>query len=167
MKHLKKEFQTITKEFNVLTKKTKELTDKLKKKAFEQLEKAQGAVTPEAAARRTADALRALTNTTQRMIKSVEKFEKEQAARKTKAKTKAKPVRKASAGKKPAPKKKPAAMTASDRVLQIIKRSKKGVDVPTLVKKSGLEDKKVRNIVFRAVKNGKIKRTGRGIYAGA
>ena len=166
MKQLKEEFQTITKEFNVLTRKTKELTDKLKQKAFEQLEKAQGVVTPEAAARRTADALRALTNTTNKMIKSVEKFEKEQAARKAKAKTKAKPARKASVRKKPVPKKKAAAMSATDRVLQIIRRSKKGVDVPTLVRKTGFEEKKVRNIVFRAVKKGTIKRTGRGIYMG-
>ena len=166
MRQLKEEFQTVTKEFNVLTKKTKELTDKLKKKAFEQLERAQSAVTPEAAARRTADALKALTNTTQKMIKAVEKFEKEQAARKTQVKAKPTAPRRASVRKKPTPKRKPATMTATDHVLGIIKRSKKGVDVPTLVKKTGLEDKKVRNIVFRAVKKGTIKRTGRGIYMG-
>ena len=51
--------------------------------------------------------------------------------------------------------------------MNIIKRSKKGVDVPTLVKKTGFEDKKIRNIVFKASKQGKIKRAGRGIYVPA
>jgi hypothetical protein len=40
------------------------------------------------------------------------------------------------------------------------------VDVPTLKTKTGFEDKKVRNIIFRASKEGKIKKVGRGIYVG-
>jgi len=63
--------------------------------------------------------------------------------------------------------KKGAAVTATTQVLQIIQRSKKGVDVPTLIKKTGLEDKQIRNIVFRAFKQGKIKRVGRGTYVAA
>jgi hypothetical protein len=58
-------------------------------------------------------------------------------------------------------------VTATDQILRIIKRSKKGVDVPTLKKKTGFDDKKVRNIVFRASKEGRIKKSGRGIYVGA
>ena len=57
--------------------------------------------------------------------------------------------------------------TATDQILKIIKRSKKGVDVPTLKKKTGFDDKKVRNIVFRASKEGRIKKSGRGVYVGA
>ena len=57
--------------------------------------------------------------------------------------------------------------TATDQILKIIKRSKKGVDVPTLKKKTGFNDKKVRNIVFRASKEGRIKKSGRGVYGGA
>jgi hypothetical protein len=57
--------------------------------------------------------------------------------------------------------------TATDQILGIIKRFKKGVDVPTLKEKTGFDDKKVRNIVFRASKEGKIKKSGRGIYVGA
>jgi tRNA1(Val) A37 N6-methylase TrmN6 len=49
-------------------------------------------------------------------------------------------------------------------VLKIIARSKKGVDVPTLMKKTGFEEKKVRNIVTRAFSQKKIKRVTRGIY---
>ena len=57
--------------------------------------------------------------------------------------------------------------TATDQILGIIKRFKKGVDIATLKKKTGFDDKKVRNIVFRASKEGKIKKSGRGIYVGA
>lgn len=167
MKQLKKEFQNVTKEIDSLTKKTKELTEKLKKKAFDQLERAQAAVRPEVAARHAADALKTLTKTTERMIKAVEKFEKEQKAKKTKAKAPTKARRKAPARKKAAPGKRPSKITATEQVLRIIKRSKKGVDVPTLAKKTGFEDKKVRNIVFRALKQGQIKRKGRGVYVGA
>ena len=58
-----------------------------------------------------------------------------------------------------------ARVTDKDKVLGIIKRSPKGIDVARLKTKSGFEDKKVRNIVFRLSKEGTIKRVGRGIYA--
>jgi len=58
-------------------------------------------------------------------------------------------------------------LTATDKVLRIIKRSKKGVDAPKLIKKTGLQDKQIRNILLRASKQGKIKKAGRGIYVGA
>ena len=95
---------------------------------------------------------------------------KAKAVKKASAK-KAKAVKKAPAKKAPAKKatasKKATQATATDQILKIIKRSKKGVDVPTLKKKTGFDDKKVRNIVFRASKEGKIKKSGRGIYVGA
>ena len=55
-------------------------------------------------------------------------------------------------------KKKGAAQTATDVVLKIIKRSKEGVDVSSLIKKTGFEDKKIRNILFRMSKQGDIKK---------
>ena len=93
---------------------------------------------------------------------------KKAAAKKTTAKKTAAP--KAPAKKKavkiaPA-KKKAVQVTATDQILKIIKRSKKGVDVPTLKTKTGFDDKKVRNIVFRAAKEGRIKKSGRGFYVG-
>ena len=54
--------------------------------------------------------------------------------------------------------------TATEKVIGIIQRSPKGIDVPALKARSGFEDKKVRNIVFRLCKEGTIKRIGRGIY---
>lgn len=56
--------------------------------------------------------------------------------------------------------------TDAEQVLKIIKRSRKGVDVPTLKKRTGIDEKKIRNIVYSAFNKGKIKRTGRGIYLG-
>ena len=96
---------------------------------------------------------------------SVKKAVKAKPVKKAAAKKKA-PAKKAAAKKAPA-KKKTAQVSATDQVLKIIKRSKKGVDVPTLKKKTGFNDKKVRNIVFRAAKEGRIKKSGRGIYVGA
>ena len=75
--------------------------------------------------------------------------------------------------KKTAPAKKTVAkpkrlkMTATDKVLGIIRRSKKGVNVSTIKTRTGFDDKKVRNIIFRTTKEGKIKKVGRGIYVGA
>lgn len=57
-----------------------------------------------------------------------------------------------------------AKMTATDKVLSVIKRSSKGVDIARLKARTGLEDKKIRNIVFRLSKQGTIKRVGRGVY---
>jgi hypothetical protein len=49
-------------------------------------------------------------------------------------------------------------------VLDMIKKSKTGIDVGTLIKKTGFEDKKIRNIIFKAWKEGKIERVVRGVY---
>ena len=105
--------------------------------------------------------LKALTNKMKRIMNAVDKFEKAQ----VKTETKPKPGKKAPA-KKPAAKK-ATAQTATDQVVNIIKEQEEGVDVPTLMKKTGLADKQIRNIVFKASKEAKIKRAGRGVYVGA
>ncbi|MFH1077004.1 MAG: hypothetical protein V1753_09280 [Pseudomonadota bacterium] len=51
-----------------------------------------------------------------------------------------------------------------DIVLQAIERSKTGINVSTIQKKTGLEEKPVRNIIFRLLKEKKIARAARGIY---
>ena len=99
--------------------------------------------------------IQALGKTLDSLLKAVEKDEK----------VKAKPTRKPPARKPPA-KKKAVQPTATDEILKIIRGSKKGVDAPTLVKKTGFNQKKVRNILFRTYKQGKIKRIDKGIYTG-
>ena len=106
--------------------------------------------------------LKALARKAEAMAKNVDKLEKAQATKKRKPK--AKVTKKASARKKAPAKKSAAKPTATDQVVNVIKRSKKGVDAPTLMKKTGLADKTVRNILFRASKQRKIKRSGRGVY---
>ena len=104
--------------------------------------------------------VQSLGKTLDRLLKAVEKDKK----------SKAKPTKKITAQKAPAkkaPAKKAAQPTATDEILKIIRRSKKGVDAPTLIKKTGFNQKKVRNILFRTYKQGKIKRLEKGIYTGA
>jgi len=54
--------------------------------------------------------------------------------------------------------------TASDAVLAVIRRSKKGVDTATLAEKTGFDKKKIANIVFRLRKLGKIASVSKGVY---
>jgi len=67
----------------------------------------------------------------------------------------------AAKGKIPARK---AAMTSSDMVLDVIKRFRKGVSFAQVQERTGFEEKKLRNIIFRLHKMGKIVRKSRGIY---
>jgi|APHig6443717817_1056837.scaffolds.fasta_scaffold553510_1 hypothetical protein len=53
---------------------------------------------------------------------------------------------------------------AADAVLDAIKRSKQGLKFADLQAKTGFPDKKIRNIIFRLNKLGKIKRHTRGVY---
>ena len=55
-------------------------------------------------------------------------------------------------------------LSATSVVLETIKRSKKGADFNTLQTKTGFDEKKLRNIIFRLNKLEKIKRVGRGLY---
>ena len=76
------------------------------------------------------------------------------------------------APKKKAPAKKPAVRKIQKQsptvvVLKVINSHKKGIDIPTLKKITGLPDNSIRNILYRACKEGKIKRIRRGVYASA
>ncbi len=56
------------------------------------------------------------------------------------------------------------ALTAIDVVLDAIKRSKQGIGFASIQAKTGFDEKKIRNIIFRLNKIGKIKRKSRGVY---
>jgi len=49
-------------------------------------------------------------------------------------------------------------------VLKTIKSHKKGIDMATLIKITGFAESTVRNVVYRAAKEGTIKRVRRGVY---
>lgn len=59
------------------------------------------------------------------------------------------------------------ALTAVDIVLDTIKQSRQGLGFVEIQVKTGFEGKKIRNIIFRLNKTGKIKRQRRGIYIAA
>ena len=59
------------------------------------------------------------------------------------------------------------AKTAIEVVLEAIKRSRQGIGFAAIQAKTGFEEKKIRNIIFRLNKIGKIKRKSRGMYIAA
>jgi hypothetical protein len=99
---------------------------------------------------------------------------KKRAAPKPKAKPKRKkraPVRKKIVARRPKEKpgkaRKAKKLTATAAVLKIINSHKKGVDIPKLKEKTGFVDTKIRAIIYKASKEGKIKRLRRGVYVPA
>lgn len=56
------------------------------------------------------------------------------------------------------------AETALDQVFNVIKKAKNGATFSDIQSKTGFEDKKIRNIIFRLNKLGKIARKRRGVY---
>jgi len=118
--------------------------------------------------------LRTINKEIKELIKKIDKIlndfvkiEKSKTAKKTISKSaKAKATKKIPA-KKAHAKKRAAKPTDTDKVLKIIRGSKKGVNAATLMKKTGFNQKKISNIIHRTFKQGKIKRVGKGLYVGA
>jgi hypothetical protein len=125
--------------------------------------------------------LEAISKALNGLVQKVQKLQEQIAeetkpAKKPKAKAvKKKAVKKAPvkkvAAKKAAPKKavpkkaKPA--TAADTVFNIIKRYKKGIGNAVLMEKTGYNQKKIANLVFKLRKQGKIKSVAKGVYVKA
>ena len=55
-------------------------------------------------------------------------------------------------------------MTAGDTILNIIEKSREGVDVASLQKETGFTTKKIHNIVYKLKKQGKIISERKGFY---
>ncbi len=110
--------------------------------------------------------IKALGRKMEKLIKEFDKGKKAKVTKKATAKSvKVKTTKKAPAKKAPA-KRKPAKLTATDQVLKIIMGRKRGVNAATLMKKTGFDDKKIQNILFRTHKQGRLKRVGKGVYVG-
>jgi hypothetical protein len=109
--------------------------------------------------------LKALTKKTEVMARKLERLEK---AAEKKAKPKAKAKVKVKTVKRAVPKKavgkKAKKVTATAKVLAIINKSKNGVNTATLKQKTGFNEIKVRNIVFRLKNQKKITSKPKGIY---
>lgn len=69
--------------------------------------------------------------------------------------------------KKPtAAKRKPRGTDPVDQILKIIRASRKGIDVPAIQKRTGIDPVKIRNTIFAALRKGLIQRLSRGVYKG-
>jgi uncharacterized Zn finger protein len=55
-------------------------------------------------------------------------------------------------------------VTDSDKIEQIIRKSKKEIAVSEIIKKSGIEPQKVRNTLFQMKRLGKVETISRGVY---
>jgi len=137
MKNLKKDLTAVVKGLNALSKKVDGLVATLTKTEKKPQVKKRKAA-PRPAAKKAVKA-------TRKVVKKV--------------------VRKAAP--KVAVKRKKAPQTDSDKVFQVIKRYKRGADVPKIKARTGFNDKKISNIIHRAFKRGMIKRVGRGVYTAA
>ena len=110
-------------------------------------------------------ALTVMLEKLQKQFAEMEKKHPKMPTKKAPEKKTKKAVAKKTVAKKTAPKKTQA--TATDIVLAIVNRSKKGVDSANIMKKTGFDKKKVANIVFRLRKKGKIKNVKEGVYVKA
>ncbi len=95
---------------------------------------------------------------------------KKAAKKVTKKAVKKAPAKKAA--KKKAPAKKAAKKTGSgataiDTVVGLVQRSKSGVEIATIKKKTGFSDKQISNLLYKAKKKGVIKSLGKGVYGKA
>ena len=126
------------------------------------------------------DGLKALAKGVETIAEKVNEAAKSQAAPEAPSKKPAKTAKAAKTAKtakttkkeKPAPK--PArtakkseagAATDTDQVLEIIGRSKKGASTAVIMEKTGFNQKKVANIVYRLRKQNKINSVEKGVYA--
>jgi len=116
-----------------------------------------------------ANALKTLTEETENLIVKVNELEKSRgkAARKPKHRAAAKVRAKRKTGVKKFPVRKARRLTDTAQVLRVIKRHKRGVGLKKLRDRTGFQDDKIRGIISRACKTGKIKRVSRGVYIAA
>ncbi|QTA84675.1 hypothetical protein [Desulfonema magnum] len=56
-------------------------------------------------------------------------------------------------------------LSVTDAVMGVIRRTRKAFTAAQIVKKTGLSDTQVRNVIYKARKQGKIKNEARGVYA--
>lgn len=103
--------------------------------------------------------LQSVIKTLKLLTEKAEKMERALEGLSTVPAVKKQPVQ---AAKPPVRKKAPA--TASESVLTIINRQKKGIDTAGLKKKTDFDTKTIRNVIFRLKKQGKIKTDDRGVY---
>jgi hypothetical protein len=107
--------------------------------------------------------LKVLAQKTEKMAKKLEKLEKARSAKKPKPKAAVKAVVKAKPAKKRVVRT-AREVTAMDKVLGIIGKSKRGANTAQIKTKTGFNDKKIWNAINRLKNQGKIRSERKGIY---
>ncbi|MBE0557139.1 MAG: hypothetical protein IH628_07895 [Proteobacteria bacterium] len=80
---------------------------------------------------------------------------------------KARPVRQAKQATAAPGRKKAAKGTQADAVVALVNGSERGITTSALMEKTGLTERQIWSIVYRAQKQGKIGKTKRGMYTAA
>jgi len=116
--------------------------------------------------------LKALSIKVEKLSLAADKLESTNPAKKTKTRTVRKaPGKKKSVKVKTTVKKqesqKAQKMTVADTILGFIQRSKKGINTGMLATKTGFNQKKIANIIYKLKKNGKIQSPEKGVYVKA
>jgi predicted Rossmann fold nucleotide-binding protein DprA/Smf involved in DNA uptake len=103
--------------------------------------------------------LMTLAKKVEKLIVAFDKLQKPKAAKKTKPAKEA-PVKKTGVQKTKM-------LPAHEIVFSLIKRSTKGVDTAALIGKTGYNQKKIFNVIYKLKQQGKIKSLHKGIYVKA
>ncbi len=98
--------------------------------------------------------LKILSKETENLAKKVEKLERVRTTEEAKKK----------ARKRKIDKRKVKSLMMTEAVLKIIRRHKKGVNISKLKEKTGIDNRKIYNIIYNLKKQGKVKSGGIGIY---
>ena len=110
------------------------------------------------------DGLKTLAKGVEAIAEKVDEASKSQGSVKPKKKKPSTSAKKVKTAKKAAKKKNVKPATDTDTVLVIIGRSKKGVSTATIMEKTGYDQKKIANIIYRLRKQKKIKSVDKGVY---
>lgn len=111
--------------------------------------------------------LKVLTEKAEKIAGQLDAMAEVKTAQKKPAKAKKSTAKKGAKGAKAKAPKGAKGSTATETVLGIIKRQKKGIDTAGLKEKTDFDTKTIRNVIFRLKKQGKVETTSRGIYMAA
>ena len=115
-----------------------------------------------------ADGLKTLAQGVEAIADKVDEAAKTKVPAKPRGKKPSTVAKKAKVAKKPVPKptrgKVKKTATAAESVLNVISSSKTGINTAGIKEKTGFDQKKVANIIYKLKKQGKIKTAQKGVY---
>ena len=115
-----------------------------------------------------ADGLKILAQRVEAIAEKVDEAAKTSGFVKARSKKPSIVAKKAKVAKKPVPKptrgKVKKSATAAESVLNVISSSKTGINTAGIKEKTGFDQKKVANIIYKLKKQGKIKTAQKGVY---